>query len=144
MTTAAVAERFHARPVGAGFMAHCPGSLHAHGDRHESLSISGGRNGRTVLHCWAGCDTQNVLAAVGLRLSDLFTQPSSGPRQEMPREVKDALADLRGRLTKRERVLDTTIITTTKETTLDLAIARALALAVENLELVQVVLEVSR
>ncbi len=43
---------------GAGFV-HCP----AHDDRTPSLSISdGGR--RILFHCWAGCDQQDVLAAL--------------------------------------------------------------------------------
>jgi 5S rRNA maturation endonuclease (ribonuclease M5) len=37
----------------------CPG----HDDRRASLSVAVGRNGNVVLHCQAGCETEDVLAA---------------------------------------------------------------------------------
>jgi hypothetical protein len=46
----------------------CP----AHQDQRASLSVNEGRDGRVVLHCHAGCDTTQVLDALGLRLADLF------------------------------------------------------------------------
>jgi hypothetical protein len=49
-------------------MARCP----AHPDRSPSLSITEGEDGRTLLHCQAGCDVADVLAAVGLTVKDLF------------------------------------------------------------------------
>jgi hypothetical protein len=48
--------------------ARCP----AHDDSTASLSISLGTDGRTVMHCHAGCDTAEVLSAVGLTARDLF------------------------------------------------------------------------
>ncbi len=52
----------------SGYLARCP----AHHDRAPSLSISEGKDGRVLLHCWAGCQTQAVLAALGLSWGDLF------------------------------------------------------------------------
>lgn len=49
----------------------CP----AHEDRVASLSASTGDDGRTLLHCHAGCATADILAAVGLTTADLFDEP---------------------------------------------------------------------
>jgi hypothetical protein len=49
----------------------CPGPLHKHGDRHASLSVKDGRNGRPLLFCFAGRDYDDLVAALearGLRL----------------------------------------------------------------------------
>mgnify|MGYP001503145109 CR=1 FL=1 len=72
MIAAEIADRLHGRRMGSGWMARCLGPLHAHGDRHPSLSIREGHSGKTLIRCWAGCPTEDVLAARGLRLSDLF------------------------------------------------------------------------
>jgi hypothetical protein len=56
------------RATPAGFVALCP----AHRDHSPSLSIASGREGRVLLKCLAGCDTEDVLAAVGLNWRDLF------------------------------------------------------------------------
>ena len=69
-------------PCGA-FVAICP----AHDDHHASLSIGEGHDGRLLLHCWAGCGTSDVLTALGLDWSDLFTQAGDrrGRRQQRRR-----------------------------------------------------------
>ena len=59
-------------PSGAGWLARCP----AHDDRRPSLSIGVGRDGRTLLKCFAGCPTEAVIAAVDLTMRDLF--PTGG------------------------------------------------------------------
>ncbi len=46
----------------------------AHDDRKPSLAISEGDNGRLLLHCWAGCETETVLSAVGLTFSDVMPE----------------------------------------------------------------------
>ena len=49
--------------------ARCP----AHDDTHPSLDIKIGDNGDCVLvKCWAGCETDAVLDALGMTMSDLF------------------------------------------------------------------------
>ena len=45
----------------------CP----AHTDREASLTITSGRES-VLIHCHAGCSIENVLAAAGLKKSDLF------------------------------------------------------------------------
>lgn len=52
---------------GTGWMAECP----AHVDRHPSLSVSEGQDGRVLIHCHAGCPPENVVAAIGLTIADL-------------------------------------------------------------------------
>lgn len=51
-----------------GWTAYCP----AHDDRHASLSIGMGQDGRLLLKCFAGCDVGDILAALGLQWADLF------------------------------------------------------------------------
>jgi hypothetical protein len=44
--------------------------LHRHGDRNPSLSVKDGRNGRALLHCFAGCAYDEIVTALrgrGLR-----------------------------------------------------------------------------
>lgn len=48
--------------------ARCP----AHDDRHNSLSIALGEDGRTLLYCHAGCTVEDIVAAMGLSINDLF------------------------------------------------------------------------
>lgn len=46
----------------------CP----AHEDRHASLSLTEGDDGRVLVSCHAGCETSAVVEALGLRMSDLM------------------------------------------------------------------------
>src|SRR5215210_2840914 len=50
------------------FVAHCP----AHEDRNPSLAIEEGCDRRVLIHCRAGCRTENVVAALGMTMADLF------------------------------------------------------------------------
>ncbi len=74
MTINEILERLHAQRNGTGWSAHCP----AHEDRNASLSISEGRDGRVLLHCHAGCPTEQIVSAMGLKMGDLFP-PSQAP-----------------------------------------------------------------
>jgi hypothetical protein len=65
-------EEFHSRlngvkRSGKGWTARCP----AHQDRNASLSVGVGDKG-IVIKCHAGCDTEDVVKALGLELGDLF------------------------------------------------------------------------
>jgi len=76
MTAAAIAQLLDARPSGRGsWKARCP----AHPSRSRSLSIREGNRGKTLILCRAGCNTRDVLAAAGLRMSDLFPGPPPSP-----------------------------------------------------------------
>lgn len=69
------------------WVARCP----AHEDRKPSLSIAETPDGRVLVNCFSGCAVEDVLAAVGLTLEDLFPpresvlaattdgRPSKGP-----------------------------------------------------------------
>jgi hypothetical protein len=62
------------RPVGPSrWMAACP----AHEDKTPSLSIRELNDGRILLHDFGGCETADVLGAIGLQLRDLFARPLS-------------------------------------------------------------------
>lgn len=62
------------RKSGSGYEIRCPG----HDDRHASLSVGVGNDGRVLLDCKAGCPTEKVLAAVGLGWDDLFEKSQAG------------------------------------------------------------------
>ena len=53
----------------------------AHEDRSPSLTISEGRDGRILAHCFAGCPIESVVNAVGLTLSDIMPE---GPAPMLP------------------------------------------------------------
>ncbi len=53
------------------WIARCPG----HDDRSPSLSIRELEDGRILIHDFGGCSATDVLAAVGLEMSDLFPEP---------------------------------------------------------------------
>ncbi len=44
----------------------------AHDDREASLSIGTGDDGCVLLNCHAGCETSDIVQALGLKMSDLF------------------------------------------------------------------------
>jgi hypothetical protein len=49
------------------------------GDRCPSLSVNPGDNGTPVVYCHAGCETEDVLAAIGWSLRDLYEDDSRPP-----------------------------------------------------------------
>jgi hypothetical protein len=66
-----VLERLDARPAGDNrWSAKCP----AHPDRRDSLSVSLGDEDRVLLKCFRGCATEDVVAALGLEMRDLFDE----------------------------------------------------------------------
>ncbi len=52
------------------YLARCP----AHDDRSPSLAISEGDDGRVLIHDFAGCQTEDVLSAIGLTFSDVMPE----------------------------------------------------------------------
>lgn len=68
-----VMSRFDkAQRAGAGYSARCP----AHEDRKASLTITPSTD-KVLLHCHAGCSTDDVLRAAGLTFADLFERSTS-------------------------------------------------------------------
>jgi hypothetical protein len=95
-----------AKKVGNGWSARCP----AHDDQRASLSIAAGSDGTVLVKCHAGCDTSTILAAVDLKLADLFplkagpaprrnSKPAFGGRAFAT--TADAVAELERRHGKR-------------------------------------------
>jgi hypothetical protein len=64
------------RRAGQGWSASCP----AHPDRHPSLSVRVGDDGRVLLKCFAGCRIEAIVVALGLELQDLFADARATPR----------------------------------------------------------------
>lgn len=81
------------------WMARCP----AHDDRGPSLSIKDVGDGRTLIHCFAGCGAVDVLDAIGMDMTDLYPpsdreyRPVHQQRERSLDElvVEIAMADLR-------------------------------------------------
>ena len=58
------------------WMGCCPG----HEDKHASLSVAKAANGAVLLKCHAGCQTKDIVQAMGLELRDLFPADSKRTR----------------------------------------------------------------
>ena len=61
------------REAGSGWIAQCP----SHDDRNPSLSIGEGDDGKVLVNCFAGCEAEDIVLAVGLKMSDLM--PAQAP-----------------------------------------------------------------
>ena len=82
------------RRSGKKFIARCP----SHHDKTPSLSITEGRYERVLLHCFAGCEPEAIVNAMGLSMSDLFADTlfhrSPPPRRHpVPRRVAHSLQE---------------------------------------------------
>jgi hypothetical protein len=64
----------------------CP----AHDDKSPSLSIREGEDGRVLVHCFGGCDVQEVLGAVGMDMSDLFPEKQERYEGQTSKQMKPA------------------------------------------------------
>jgi len=73
------------RRSGSGWLAKCP----AHDDKKPSLSISAGADGRVLLHCFASCVVEAIVAALGLSMSDLFPESPQPKRERVVDRVYD-------------------------------------------------------
>ena len=70
-------------------MARCP----CHNDRQASLSVGVGDGGNIVLHCFAGCDTSDIVKELGFTMRDLFVDLKPGdvfPSYSVPKEQETA------------------------------------------------------
>lgn len=54
----------------ATWVSRCP----SHTDRSPSLSIRDADDGRVLVHCFAGCGTDDVLASVGMTFADIMPE----------------------------------------------------------------------
>jgi hypothetical protein len=92
MNSSLVLQRLeHVRKTGCGrWVCRCP----AHNDRNPSLAIRELEDGRILLHCFAGCEVERILDAVGLALEDLFPERVGGDlskRERRPFNPADVL-----------------------------------------------------
>ena len=81
-------ERLHAKRSGDGWKAKCP----VHDDRDPSVSIREGSDGRALLKCHVGCQTNDILAAIDLKPRDLFVSgenDSEPSKQTLSRKTND-------------------------------------------------------
>lgn len=77
----------------------CP----AHKDTHPSLLIKAGESGVQV-KCQRNCRTEDVLAAVGLKMSDLFYEPRKGvTKPTAPKIFRQSLPNFRKRKSRKKR-----------------------------------------
>lgn len=75
------------------YLARCP----AHDDGSPSLSVRD-LGDRILIHCFAGCDAEEIMTAVDLTLADLFDKPMQhGPIPARERwDARALLRQLRG------------------------------------------------
>ena len=60
------------------WMAYCP----SHADKNASLSLRELDDGRILAHCFAGCGTDEMLGALGLKIEALFPERLQEQRSE--------------------------------------------------------------
>ena len=82
------AQLRHFKQTGPGkWIACCP----AHKDKSPSLSIRETSDGKTLLHCFAGCAAAEICAALGIAVHDLFAGGGSYDpklcKRSTPREI---------------------------------------------------------
>lgn len=71
MTYEEILSHFQVKKYGNGkAQALCP----AHPDKEASLTITQGNDGKTLLKCHAGCSSESVVLAAGLKMVDLFSE----------------------------------------------------------------------
>ena len=99
MTINDILSRLEGVKPGAGqnqYIARCP----AHMDQHQSLSIGVGSDGRILLTCFAGCDTEEIVEAMDLTMKDLFVEQ---PKTEIDYPVYYYTDEKGNVLAKKER-----------------------------------------
>lgn len=99
MTINDILSRLEGVKPGAGpnqYIARCP----AHMDQHQSLSIGVGSDGRILLNCFVGCDTEEIVEAMDLTMKDLFVEQ---PKTEIDYPVYYYTDEKGNVLAKKER-----------------------------------------
>jgi hypothetical protein len=82
------------RKYGRGWLGRCP----AHHDRSPSLSVRVADDGKVLLRCFAGCRIEEITAALGISVRDLFPPRGNGqerrPRPRPRSELDQARLDV--------------------------------------------------
>ncbi|WP_052367734.1 hypothetical protein [Algiphilus aromaticivorans] len=84
------------RKTPSGWVALCT----AHEDKRPSLAIAEGDNGMVLLHCYAGCELDSIVAGMGLEVGDLFPDRAQPLNRSQRAELRQ-----RQRLTQLTAVL---------------------------------------
>ena len=79
-----------AKREGRGWKARCPCPVHR--DDDPSLSINEGDGGRTLVNCFGGCATTDVMTALGLTMADLMPAQPQSRRSRPSASQKDIVA----------------------------------------------------
>lgn len=87
----ALAARGPIRETATALTARCP----AHDDRAPSLSVTEADDGRVLVYCHAGCETETIVAALGLTMADLFDRPMLRPLPARRRETARTVYEIR-------------------------------------------------
>ena len=83
------------------YTALCP----AHDDRSPSLSITEAQEGKVLINCHSGCPAEDIVAAVGLELKDLFPESNLSPQQKQLYRKKQNTAEIEASLSHELNVL---------------------------------------
>lgn len=111
------------------YQARCP----AHDDRGPSLTVRELDDGRTLVHCFAGCSVHEIVSAVGMGLSDLFPpRPLLDGRK--PERNPFSAADALRCLAFEARLVHLAALETLEGKSLNDADFERLALAVERID----------
>lgn len=140
MTAADLAHRLQARQVRPGeWRARCP---HHRGKSETSLSVREASDGTILLHCFGGCHSVDVLSAVGLSWRDIAARPKAPrPEDSLDPQTRSAIARATEEFRHHPaapRTQEPLTVLLTDAANAEVAIARALALAVQG-ELSQIV-----
>jgi len=103
-----------AQKAGEGWLVSCPLPGHGkdRGDRDPSVSVTEGDDGRVLVNCLAGCETERIVPAWGLTMADLFKQGEgrvaylSGNGATAQRSLDKSLTDARKRVAGADAIAD--------------------------------------
>lgn len=88
MNATELATRLDGKRTASGWSCRCP----AHTDGKASLSVTEAQDGKILVYCHAGCPTQDVVAALGLKMSDLMPPKDASPAKAQVRKQSHLVA----------------------------------------------------
>jgi rRNA maturation endonuclease Nob1 len=126
---------------GAGWRAECP----ACGGRGRKIAVTEADSGGALLHCFAGCDASAIVAAMGLRLTDLFPARQSADTVEARRANQQVFREAGWRAALSVLAKEVWVVATAAKLVADRAAlsnddSARLALAMERIESAKAVL----
>lgn len=75
------------KPAGNGkWTACCP----AHDDRSPSLSVKECDDGKILIKCWAGCQTEEIMKSIGMKMIDLAPPSLKGQCRDASKQKHSA------------------------------------------------------